>query len=1141
MKKIDSLTGFDIACAYKKLKSSAYFDKTRTHLAKRVVEFENALSKDALVQDETIDDPLYGYLRNDIRFLLEGSDSEWEKGVDEICDTIQVKVFPKSTATRYPIKNDNVTLMNDDADEPSFPLDHEQGCFAASPLAQEGPNGSIIRLTTAASKKPHITKTQSFIDMDIKGFILGILWCCSVGVKLDSCFGRHIYGNRIRKVIHDHPDSAWTMSPYLFEPYFSQYESWRDEPIRIAERITDEDKDDALIIMTDIKSFYYSLDFTKDCWNALESELHNRGLELGRIELRLNRFVGKVIECYSALFVDPQDPAASKMMLPIGFDPSGILANWYLHKFDNEIINKLNPAFYGRYVDDIVLVERVRDASDLKVVINEEGLSTEEIIDHVFGLENVGSRFCANKDSINTERAGSDILKKDPADQEHHGSESYKIHERFFHGSSPDLVLQCAKTNAIIVEKNAQRSLLEHFKKTIAKNSSEFRLMPDLGDLTIGDSFLDLFDLDCNVSPTKLRDLKELKLDKYELSKYLGKCQRIFPLVQERDTKNLREQIVELYSYADLIELYSTWEKLLQITLYCNDTASALSLCKKMLDAIHALRVTPVSDDPRAFDSSNLDQSIEDSLIKHFISCLTRTVALCNDRKARSFVAKLKELGLEGHHPIDEFDILKNRRAYLRSCMVDKYAMPIAPSLINSVIPSFEHHSVDSDEDGDLLTFDLFDLQQIIRGLAAITSDHDTSGIGASMTSGELLLSDEACILPYILKIQDIQFGLYCMHIALDLPFEDSESHNAAVNAWYAAANYPQWNDDPKKRCFDAENHCECIRFTDNDAQRLTTSSLDHYCIHIKRDTISRHKMMQVAIGNIGLSDDTLHDALKGKRAQYAEFRSLVELLNTAKHERADLIVLPELSVPLEWLPRLQAFSAAQDIAIVCGLRYVRSGSQKSSVHNLTACILPYTLEGYAGIYKYANVHLHEKVFYPPKEASLIQNYGCTAIQGTEFELYVWKDLWFSLYCCFEIASPIERISFSAFSDLTVITEWNADTNFYDKLISALSRDLSCYCVQANNAVYGDSRIEQPKKTAEKTILQVSGGNNWSILVGTIDIDAIRDCQILIDSGNGFKPPAPDFNHEIADMKRRGVLLDHLRSKSKGSSKADSL
>lgn len=45
-----------------------------------------------------------------------------------------------------------------------------------------------------------------------------------------------------------------------------------------------------------------------------------------------------------------------KKGIPIGFASSAIIGNWYLYDFDNTISEIVNPIYYGRYVDDILIV-----------------------------------------------------------------------------------------------------------------------------------------------------------------------------------------------------------------------------------------------------------------------------------------------------------------------------------------------------------------------------------------------------------------------------------------------------------------------------------------------------------------------------------------------------------------------------------------------------------------------------------------------------------------------------------------------------------------------------------------------------------------------------------------------------------------
>lgn len=148
------------------------------------------------------------------------------------------------------------------------------------------------------------------------------------------------------------------------------------------------------------------------------------------------------------------------------------------------------------------------------------------------------------------------------------------------------------------------------------------------------------------------------------------------------------------------------------------------------------------------------------------------------------------------------------------------------------------------------------------------------------------------------------------------------------------------------------------------------------------------------------------------------------------------------------------------------------------------------------------------------------------------YELYHWKDCWFPVYCCYELASIGDRALFSAYADVLVAVEWNKDVNYYSNILESLSRDLHCYCVQVNSSDYGDSRITMPSKTEAKDIIKTKGGNNATILVGTVDFAKLRDFQFkeynLQKMNKEYKPTPPVFDRKIVGQKIQGKLKNDL-------------
>ena len=194
----------------------------------------------------------------------------------------------------------------------------------------------------------NIKDVQYFIDMDIRGHILGVLWLMLIGYRVDKDIYEHSYGNRIRKKLYNEFSGEITYSPYLFEPYFQQYEGWRDNALDEALKHLHKGQD-VVVLTMDFKRFYYSVDITKE----LMDELYDN----------------KLIKEYD-----------SRRILPIGFLPSNVLANYALRNFDKAILDGWNPVYFGRYVDDVIIVDKIEKNSALFAKSQDEDFDSDDVI-----------------------------------------------------------------------------------------------------------------------------------------------------------------------------------------------------------------------------------------------------------------------------------------------------------------------------------------------------------------------------------------------------------------------------------------------------------------------------------------------------------------------------------------------------------------------------------------------------------------------------------------------------------------------------------------------------------------------------------------------------------------------------------------
>ena len=236
-------------------------------------------------------------------------------------------------------------------------------------------------------KNFEMDRLHYFIDLPIIGQILGVLWILRCGYLLDDKLYKNCYGNRLNKTLlgnlknkksEYYNNDCGDFTPFLFIPYYKNYESWRDNGLESVNKLLD-DKKNAIMISLDLKEYFYRslIDFkelNKDLFDTREyinekfkySNENSKDNEFNlRIDKHLTRFIEKVFNAYSARFdrkfttktLNNRKINTKKYpMIPVGFLPSLIISNWNLQGFDQAILENVRPNYYGRYVDDILIV-----------------------------------------------------------------------------------------------------------------------------------------------------------------------------------------------------------------------------------------------------------------------------------------------------------------------------------------------------------------------------------------------------------------------------------------------------------------------------------------------------------------------------------------------------------------------------------------------------------------------------------------------------------------------------------------------------------------------------------------------------------------------------------------------------------------
>lgn len=986
--------------AFKKLKSSVFFDKTQLVLRDKIVKYES---------EGNIEDKL-----SELEQRIDSGETEF----DDLIRSINVLVFPK-------------TISEDD------------GCERRREI--------ISNLPETVTE---INSSQYFIDMDVEGQILGVLWVLLVGVHLDSQIYNHSYGNRLAKNLVD-KNSQPSFSPYLFEPYFNQYEGWRDRALNCAKNSLNQNQDVAIITL-DFMRFFYRVDVLQEEFDLLwNNNMRYIPKEFQILAYNLHSFVWRVLSSYSRILRNVDyEICEDRTVLPIGFFPSNILSNIALSELDDAIINEWNPLYYGRYVDDIIIVEKIETNSLIYQKAQKSELTIDELMNRYFkGI------FC----NLNYNE--------------------YRVNSRFNKFKNSKIHIQNKKVRIFYFDSEHSDALIDRFKLQINQNRSEFRFLPEETS-AFDEGYIDIYQLNSSDSPNKLCAINDISINKFNLSKYLGRYSIISRLVNDKTENLFYDQIDKIFSSNTIIENYLLWERVLSILCENERFDDYLDFVGKIRSAIRYIRVT--SEQPA------ITEKIQFTLQRVLQSAVNRSLSLVWGPHVTRVIIRLAEM--------DNFDLERRlfeprnintmRKNYCLTRMSNKYAMPLAIDLVLTAPGFFE-----DDKQINLTRMESIDVSRC--DFRKVFLQHELYRYYPYLVSlNELSVFD-------ILKTQYI-----------------SDHKGMTI--------------DKLKRLYIKINYEKYVKKYEI-YQEIAEQAFYVNCREIPAVKIGNGAIQKVsiAVANTKLDLSNFTRNLEGRPNRSLErYKSLVKSVNEAISNKADILVLPENYLPFEWLPVISQKCAQTGMAVITGVEHLIS--KKDGVKygaNLTAVILPFEADGRNLSY----IHFHKKLHLAPDEETALISHSITPDKGKNYELYCWNNFWFSVYCCYELASINDRALFKSYVDALFAVEWNKDTNYYSNIVESLSRDIHCYCIQVNTSDYGDSRITKPSKTESKDLLKVKGGKNTTVMVDEIDVEMLRAYQLkgnLLQSKQTdnaqFKMTPPDYDCEITKLRQRGELWDYL-------------
>jgi hypothetical protein len=216
---------------------------------------------------------------------------------------------------------------------------------------------------------------------------------------------------------------------------------------------------------------------------------------------------------------------------------------------DDKILREVRPAFYGRYIDDIILVTAAHDDPTL------QRRPIENFLDHLL---------------VQT------------------GILNGPLEGRYEVQNCPHLQLQFKKVILQYFDADDSIAGLVKFQKKLEQNASEFVMLPvDEGDGTLEDV---AFDLLYEGSVNKFRSVQGTAENRFELSKHLTKQTLLHLLTDDAPDRHIIAGIRKFFRGTRAVEFFELWEAVLTFFEIARDRTAGEGFAESVLLEIKRVR-----------------------------------------------------------------------------------------------------------------------------------------------------------------------------------------------------------------------------------------------------------------------------------------------------------------------------------------------------------------------------------------------------------------------------------------------------------------------------------------------------------------------------------------------------------------------
>lgn len=940
-----------------------------------------------------------------------------------------------------------------------------------------------------------IEKAFVVCDLPIEFHLIATIWILRYGAYLESKISKNSYGNRL---ILDKGKQEIVEGRSLFRPYFKQFQKWWSKAVKETKKLLSEGEN-VTIVNFDLQSFYHNVQFD---FNELEIVLKAKFpfMDKDPVHRMLVSIHGeyrkKILELNVRLKNSLTD---NKYPLPIGVFTSHLLANWYLLKLDKYIEKNIRPVYYGRYVDDILMV--VKDTIYEKSDIGSDGESK------AFVIKKYLKEYFDKLFSVQEEQSSG-------------GEASPSGNITLNVSGLENLVLNEEKLFVYQFDANYSPNLVETFVEEQKERASMFKFLSDEEDEYFEDFDAQTFESNFDHIETNKARFKNLQDNKYKLSVFFSK------LIKRRIQKGegYREEDVDKISKyfrgAYLIKNYFFWEKLLTLYVVYKRPDKLIDLIKEIHLEIKGVKFVANEAADFMIDS----QQYRESLRRHFDSALRLSLGLnlaflFSNKGLQNLIIKVVY-----YNSLTRGGSMEDKKRLEKDFSLFKITGLLRGAFV--YYPLLQFANISRSEMIDFTDWRSFNyVLEINKSRKKHTQRLDLS----------LSLDNYKKFIPFRVKFWQVALLVYQNNFLLKRSgvtqnsnlwhtdgFASHEILNDAFDLFYEINNPKTDKETLRKFFYDQElsNDAE-KKYPDTEIRIPSPRSRNYYsqALYFNNGGPARDKFRVCMVNKyVGLAD--FEASLKGAPLRSPEKVEIFERIwdGVAGVPDCDLFVMPELALPHSLVSAYVDQSARKQTAFISGVEHM---NVFNTGFNFILTVLPVNINGDKDAVPVFRLKNH----YAPEEEEWIRENRIEVPKPNpyRYDLFAWRGVYFSSYYCFELADVFHRSIYFSKVDVIFAPVWNPDTHYYNSIIDAATRDMHNYFVIVNTSQFGFSKISRPRDFVNKEKVILKGGTDdnypFTLAVGDLKIKELREFQRLSYSGqkklNGnkksFKPTPPDF------------------------------